>query len=143
GGPGGPGGRRANLDLANLFNDGDGRGGGTAGGPITGEDFAPWADRLRDVEDMVESPEWRGQLAGARDRARLMRLEQRRDLKKPDWAVVQAEVLRPLVEVRDQLREELARRSADNALAPLDRDPVPDRYSDLVRRYYEELGKSN
>jgi hypothetical protein len=25
---------------------------------------------------------------------------------------------------------------------PIDRDPVPTRYSELVRRYYEELGKS-
>jgi hypothetical protein len=24
---------------------------------------------------------------------------------------------------------------------PIDRDPVPSRYSDLVRRYYEQLGK--
>ena len=26
-------------------------------------------------------------------------------------------------------------------LVPIDRDPVPGRYSDLVRRYYEQLGK--
>ena len=39
-----------------------------------------------------------------------------------------------LVEVRDQIREELARRSGENPLVPLDRDPVPGRYSELVRR---------
>lgn len=142
GGPG-EGRQRDAFNLAELFNEEGSRGGGTGGGPITGEDFAPWADRLRDVEDMVDDPEWRTRLTGAREQARVMRLEQRRDQKKPDWAVVQLEVLRPLVEVRDALRQELARRSADTGLAPLDRDPVPDRYSDLVRRYYEELGRAN
>ena len=33
------------------------------------------------------------------------------------------------------------RRGSREALVPIDRDPVPNRYSDLVRRYYEELGK--
>lgn len=143
GGDPGQGRPRGALNLAELFSDEAGRGGGAGSGPITGEDFAPWADRLRDVEDMVDDPAWRSRLTGARERARVMRLEQRRDLKKPDWAVVQLEVLRPLVEVRDALRQEIARRSADTGLAPLDRDPVPDRYSDLVRRYYEELGRAN
>jgi hypothetical protein len=35
----------------------------------------------------------------------------------------------------------MARRQSNDALVPIDRDPVPARYSDLVRRYYEELGK--
>ena len=39
------------------------------------------------------------------------------------------------------MREELARRESDDALVPIDRDPVLGRYTDLVRRYYEELGK--
>ena len=45
------------------------------------------------------------------------------------------------IEVIDQIREELARRSGENPLVPLDRDPVPGRYSELVRRYYEQLGR--
>ena len=35
----------------------------------------------------------------------------------------------------------LSRRAADDPMVPLDRDPVPGRYSELVRRYYEELGR--
>jgi len=108
---------------------------------MTGGNFAPWSDRLREVEELVDAPEMRSGVAGARDRARLMRLEMRRDLKKPDWAVVRLEVLKPLVEVRRQIAEELARRGSRDALVPLDRDPVPSRYAELVRRYYEELGK--
>ena len=44
-------------------------------------------------------------------------------------------------EVRKRLGEELARRDSKDALVPIDRDPVPGRYSESVRRDYEELGK--
>ena len=43
--------------------------------------------------------------------------------------------------MRNQLADELARRGPKDNLAPVDRDPVPPRYSELVRRYYERLGK--
>ncbi len=118
-----------------------GRGGGRPTSPLTGEEFAPWSDRLRDVEEMLDFPDLRSGVATARERARLLRRDLQRDLKKPDWAVVELEVLRPLVEVRQRLREELARRTSDDALVPIDRDPVPSRYTELVRRYYEELGR--
>lgn len=136
----GPGGRGARLpfDLDQVL-------GGprdAAGGPITGDDFATWSDRLREVEELVEFPELRSQLASARERARQMRQEFRRDLKKPDWAVVRLQIVRPLVEVRDQIAEELARREPRDQLVPVDRDPVPARFSELVRRYYEELGRT-
>lgn len=111
-------------------------------GPITGADFAHWADRLREVEELIEFPDLRSRLALARERARQLRLEFRRDLKKPDWAVLRLEVLAPLVEVRDQVAEELARRGPREQLVPADRDPVPARFSELVRRYYEELGRA-
>jgi hypothetical protein len=90
---------------------------------------------------MVDQPDLRDGIAAARERARQMRAEAKRDLKKPDWAVVQLEILKPLVEVRQRLREELARRDSDKALVPVDRDPVPAQFSENVRRYYEQLGK--
>ncbi|MBC7366125.1 MAG: hypothetical protein H7343_04820 [Undibacterium sp.] len=116
--------------------------GGGNGGPITGDDFGAWADGLRDVEELVDQPALRDAVANARERARLLRQEFKRDQKKPDWAVVQLQVLKPLVEVRARLAEELARRDSKDALVPIDRDPVPNRYSESVRRYYEELGKA-
>ena len=76
-------------------------------------------------------------------RARLLRREFRQDLKKPDWAVVELEIVRPLVEVRNRVAEELARRESKDSLVPIDRDPVPNRYADQVRKYYEELGKDS
>jgi len=80
-------------------------------------------------------------VATARERARLLRQEYKREGKKPDWAVVRLQVIKPLVEVRDRISEELARRDSEKTLVPIDRDPVPYRYSELVRRYFEELGK--
>ena len=96
---------------------------------------------MRDAEDMVDVPELRSGIASARERARLARLEYRRDGKKPDWAVVELKVLKPLVEVRQQIRDELARRAPQDALSPIDRDAVPSRFADQVRHYYETLGK--
>jgi hypothetical protein len=110
-------------------------------GPLTGEDFVTWSERLRDVEEMIDEPGLRNQVALARERARLLRQELRRERKKPDWAVVRTQIVNPLTEVRTRIAEELARRESRDALVPIDRDPVPGRYSDLVRRYYEELGK--
>lgn len=139
-------GQRPGLDLSSLdpslANEGgaaDGRGSG--GGPITGEQFAEWSDRLRDVEEMVDLPDLRNEVSLARERARLMRQEFKGERKKPDWAKVELQVVKPLVEVRQKLQEELARREVKDSLVPIDRDPVPARYSELVRRYYENLGK--
>jgi hypothetical protein len=110
-------------------------------GPLAGDDFLSWSDRLRDVQEMLEEPALRNQVAAARERARLLRQDVRRDHKKPDWAVVRLQVVNPLIEVRERIADELARRQSREALVPIDRDPVPNRYSELVRRYYEELGK--
>jgi len=118
-----------------------GRGGNGGGAVITGEDFVPWADGLREVEEMVEDSSQQNRLATARERARVMRQEYKRTGEKPDWAVIRSQVVKPLVEVRSQIAEELARRGPRENLVPIDRDPVPSRYSESVRRYYEELGK--
>ncbi|QDU41779.1 hypothetical protein Mal52_02330 [Symmachiella dynata] len=114
--------------------------GGGPGGPITGSDFLQWSDRLRDVEEMVEDPALREQVATVRDRARSMRAEFRRHSKEPNWSLVESMVAQPLLELQDQLREEIAKRESPDALVPIDRDPVPPQYREIVRRYYERLG---
>jgi len=58
----------------------------------------------------------------------------------PQWDMVRTEISGPLVEVRNRVAEELARREKPDALVPIDRDPVPNKFSDLVKRYYEKLG---
>jgi hypothetical protein len=136
GGRGGPGG----FDLNELLGFGGGGPEVGGGGPLTTDAFAEWSDRLREVEQLIDLPELQADVARARERARLERSEARRALKKPDWAVVELEILGPLVEVRRELDAELARRTAEDPLLPVDRDPVPTRFTELVRRYYEALG---
>ena len=117
---------------------------GTGGwrGPIVGRDYGDWADRLRDVEELLDTPELRTEAARIRERARSFRVEFKRHGQPPQWSLVKLEVAAPLAELRSRVAEELARRQSAEALVPLDRDPVPVRYSELVRRYYERLGKS-
>jgi hypothetical protein len=90
---------------------------------------------------MMDQTELRTEVAAARDQARLMRIEFNRAGKKPDWATLERQVMQPLVEVRTRLQEELARRGSRENLIPIDRDPVPTKYAERVRRYYEQLGQ--
>lgn len=111
-------------------------------GPLTGEDFSTWSDRLRDVEEMIDLQDVRSEVARVRGRARAVRLDSKQKGQKPDWAVVRLQIAKPLAEVRNRISEELARRQSQEALVPIDRDPVPTKFSDLVRKYYEKLGGS-
>ena len=110
-------------------------------GPMGGEDFLEWSDRLREVEEMMDSPDLRSEAARIRDRARGIRREFRRGgTKGPNWDLVQEFVAEPLNELRDRVAEELLRRENREQMVPIDRDPVPGKYADSVRRYYERLG---
>jgi len=109
-------------------------------GPITGEDYRQWSDGLREVEEMLEEPDLRNEVARVRDRARSMRVEFKRHGKEPEWDLVAMQITKPLNVLRERLAEELAKLESDEALVPIDRDPVPSRYAELVRKYYENLG---
>ena len=164
GSEGGPDGSERNTDaspssrLANLaggppqrgVRTGNDRGGGLWGGgaegeqagPLTGENFVEWSDRLRNVEEMLDSPALRNEVARVREAARIARAEFKRHSVEPKWDMVKSQISAPLAELRDRVGEELARRDSKDALVPIDRDPVPSKYGDRVRRYYEELGRS-
>ncbi|MCA9017701.1 MAG: hypothetical protein KDA77_20425, partial [Planctomycetaceae bacterium] len=114
--------------------------GAPSSGPITGNQFREWSDRMRDVEEMVGDPELRSKVAQIRERAQSMRAEFKRHSKVPEGDLVNAQILEPLAELQKVLSNEISKRGAETSLAPIDRDPVPEKYSDLVRRYYEELG---
>jgi hypothetical protein len=111
--------------------------------PLTGENFRQWSDALREVEEMLSDQELREQVATARERARTMREDFTRNSDEPQWDMVQLDVVKPLAEVRNRISEELAKIESREAIVPIDRDPVPARYSDLVRAYYENLGGDN
>ena len=115
-------------------------GGGGPHMPLTGGDFLEWSDRMRDIEEMIADPELRAEAAGIRERARDIRIDVKRHSKQPNWEMVRTSVYGPMLELRQLLAEEIARRTADGDLVPIDRDPVPQEYSEQVRRYFEDLG---
>jgi hypothetical protein len=92
---------------------------------------------------MLSEPELREQVARIRDRARTIRAEFVRHGTEPQWDLVRSQIMQPLTELKEQIEERLAQLQSDEALVPIDRDPVPDRYAELVRRYFENLGDSD
>jgi hypothetical protein len=144
--PAGSGGGDSNRNLRESLRNSlglDQTGGGNAGpvDPLTGGDFTQWSDRMRNIEEMLGDPQLRAEAAAIRERAREMRVEFKRHSKQPNWELVRTSIYGPMRELEQRLKEELARRAPDDELVPIDRDPVPDQYADLVKRYYEELSR--
>jgi hypothetical protein len=121
---------------------GGGAGGLGENGPITGNNYVEWADRLRDVEQAVDSTDVRNQLATVREQVGVYRRYYRENGRGPTKEELQKKVLAPLALARDWVGQELSRAQNDRSLVPLDRDPVQDKYSDMVRKYYEKLGSA-
>jgi hypothetical protein len=117
-----------------------GAGGLGDNGPITGNNFVDWSERVRDVEQAVDSPDVRNQLATARERVGAYRRAYRETGRLPSPEELQNKALAPLALARDWVGQELSRAQNNRSLVPLDRDPAPDKYSDLLRKYYEKLG---
>jgi hypothetical protein len=112
-------------------------------GPLTGDDYVQWSDGLRDVEEMLDERELRDDAARIRDRVRSMRAEFTRHGTEPQWDLVRTLVIEPLAELRQRVGDELAKLDSDDAMVPIDRDPVPERFAEAVRRYFENLGDEN
>ena len=83
------------------------------------------------------------EVARLREQARSLRAEFKRHSEAPNWSLVQTSLYDPLVEFQQRLAEEIAKRESNDALVPIDRDPVPARYRELVRSYYERLGRGD
>jgi hypothetical protein len=111
-------------------------------GPLTGDSFVQWSDQLRTVEEMLEDPTLRAEAARIREAAKGMRAEFKRHSVEPKWDIVRSQIRAPLAQLRDRVGEELARREKQDALVPIDRDPVPTKFAEQVRKYYENLGRS-
>ena len=92
------------------------------------------------LEEMLPQEDLRNSVAQVRDDARAMRIDYRRDDLPPGAATINQKITEPLVELRQRISEELAKLNRENPVSPIDRDPVPSEFRDLVRRYYEELG---
>lgn len=108
--------------------------------PITGEGYEEFAKKLSNIEEMVEDEDLKNEIAKVSDNARAMRIDYRRDNLPPQADQITTRITNPLVEMRNRLTEELAKLDKENPLAPIDRDPVPSEFRELVKKYYEELG---
>jgi exonuclease V gamma subunit len=97
---------------------------------------------MRDVEQALDPQDLRNQLTTVRERTSALRAQYRLNGRRPDDKYVREQILVPMTQVRVWLQEEIARQQNANSLVPLDRDPVPDNYSELVRKYYEKLGSA-
>jgi hypothetical protein len=137
---GGGGGGREEMGLDRFAEGIRGGPAGGPGGPITGDGFRQWSDRMRDVEELLQNPEWRAEASRIRDRVRGARDELRRHSQVPDWTKLQTLVAQPLEELRNRIADEVHRRESPDSLVPIDRDPVPPQFAEGVRRYYERLG---
>ncbi len=109
-------------------------------GPFTGRDFTQWSDRLRDVEEVLTERDLREEAARIRDRAVAIRAEFKRHGTEPQWDLLRQQIIDPLTELRKHVSDKLAQLASDQAPVPIDRDPVPSRFTEMVRRYYETLG---
>lgn len=109
-------------------------------GVFTGSGYDQWSDRLRNVEELLNHPELRNEAAKILDRARELRIDLKRSNEAPQVSYLNQRITQPLVELRDRVAEELAKKGSGKNLAPVDRDPVPAEFRELVKRYYQELG---
>lgn len=110
------------------------------GGPLTGSNYSEFNERLREVESMISDPQIQAEVQKVRDRARSARAEFKRHTQTPNWDLVRTSVHQPMIELQQRLKEEIAKRESPDSMVPVDRDPVPTKYRDLVRSYYERLG---
>jgi hypothetical protein len=107
---------------------------------FTGDGYERWSDRLRNVEELLNNPELRNDAAKILDRARELRVNLKRSNEAPQVSFLNQRITAPLIELRDRVVEELSKKDSGKNLAPVDRDPVPAEFRDLVKRYYKELG---
>ncbi len=111
------------------------------GGPITGANFADWANRLRTVQNLIDDPQQRQQIANALSQAQDLRRNYLRDnTQLPKWDMVMTSVVAPLTQVSTALHQQLQRSEQPEALQPVDQDPVPEKFANSVKSYYEALG---
>jgi hypothetical protein len=92
------------------------------------------------VEQLIDDPNLRQQVANARAQADDLRRAFNRTSNPPQWGDVNSNVLTPLNQVRIELAKELARRLQPDSLQPADRDPVPPKFAGSVSSYFEALG---
>jgi hypothetical protein len=92
---------------------------------------------------VLDDQRLRDPVSRVRGRLRDFLVETKRGSELPSWELAQSQVLGPLVELREALDEELRflKGGEDSKLLPVDRDPVPEAFAELVERYYGSLSR--
>ena len=104
--------------------------------------LAEWLGQLDRVEALLERPHLRAAVARVQQSAEQLRAEMKRNATKPNPKAIEDGLLVPLAQLRDAISSELARKAGRDSEGPVDRDPVPRKFEESVRRYYEALGGS-
>lgn len=92
------------------------------------------------MQNLIDDPQLRQQVANALAQADDMRRNYVRKSQLPQWNLVMDNVMSPLNKVSTALRQQLAHNDQPDSLQPVDQDPVPAKYADSVKKYYEALG---
>ncbi|HUF63329.1 MAG TPA: hypothetical protein VMN36_14735 [Verrucomicrobiales bacterium] len=126
-----------------LAGGADGGGGSRISGWGGGDEFREWRRQLGELEDVLDDERLRDPVSRARGRLRDFLVEAKRGSGLPEWDLAQSQVLGPLTELRDALDQELRflQGGEENKLLPVDRDPVPEAFAELVERYYGSLSR--
>jgi hypothetical protein len=114
--------------------------GGGDGTPA--QKLGEWLGQLDRVEALLERPHLRAAVARVQQSAEQLRADMKRNATKPSPKAIEDGLLVPLAQLRDAISSELARKAGRESEGPVDRDPVPRKFEESVRRYYEALGGS-
>ena len=116
--------------------------GSTHGGAdgVPAQSIANWLSTLDRVEALLERPQLRAAVARAQHAGERLQADMKRAATKPSKKEIADRLLSPLVQIRESISSELARIEGKQSDTPVDRDPVPSRFEEPVRKYYEALG---
>jgi hypothetical protein len=139
---GGKGSSREGVGNGEAHGDSLKRGVGFSGGGdgVPAQELGSLLDQLDRIESLLEQPRLRAGVARAQRVAEELRGEMKRHATRPKSGEIESRLLAPLVQLREAISAELARREGREREETVDRDPVPRRFEEAVRRYYEALG---
>jgi hypothetical protein len=109
---------------------------------VPAQKLGEWLGQLDRVEALLERPHLRAAVARVQQSAEQLRGDMKRNATKPSPKAIEDSLLVPLAQLRDAISSELARKAGRESEGPVDRDPVPRKFEESVRRYYEALGGS-
>jgi hypothetical protein len=128
-----------NLGSDAVAKNGSHHGGGDG---VPAQKLGEWLGQLDRVEALLERPHLRAAVARVQQSVEQVRADMKRNATKPNTKTVEDGLLVPLAQLRDAITSELARKAGRDSEGPVDRDPVPRKFEESVRRYYEALGGS-